>query len=350
MAWKLKPVGEAQKPAPGPERTAVRTRPSRWKLGPDPGKAQSPDPSEVQTRPTPPAERLIRDAAQDCAYCRGEGAIRRSVVCPVCRGKGMVVHLKTPLVECAFCRGHGERPRRSMVTCAACRGRGFLPVVEPVETCLACRGRGYEPSNSNLVCGTCRGAGLVTVRSKQGGRIALGGSERDLAEAILEQGPLGTWGIARELRISHAYAEMLIKSVLRKGAVQPVGGKNYDLVPGVRKALEATQREKAERAEQGKREQLEREYDLVPGVRKALDAAQGEKAERAEQAKREQVEREQEAERKRAREQEAERKRVREQEAERKRARREQKVRRKPTRRRKKTKETIGPWVARPSQ
>ena len=74
----------------------------------------------------------------------------------------------------------------------------------------------------------------------RGVRLRLSGSELVLAEALLEKGPMGKWRLHREMEISTAYAEHLRKSMLDQGALKRVGGGNYDLVPSVRKALEAT--------------------------------------------------------------------------------------------------------------
>ncbi|MFQ5945669.1 MAG: hypothetical protein ACE5NC_05385 [Anaerolineae bacterium] len=184
--------------------------------------------------------------------------IRRWVNCPVCRGQGTVVHSKTPLVVCAFCRGHGEKPIRSGLTCGCCRGKGFVAVEEPVETCPACRGRGAEPNNSNMYCGACRGAGLVAVKPDQDRYVALGGSEREVAEALLDKGPMGKWALGREIGVSSNYAVFLCKAMLRRGLLRAVGGSLYDLAPGVRKALEG-KREEAKREQASGRAHVTRE-------------------------------------------------------------------------------------------
>lgn len=95
-----------------------------------------------RSHPAHTAAGVIHEAAQPCAFCRGSGVINKGVTCPVCRGQGTVVHARTPLVQCAFCRGYGEKPLRSGLTCGSCRGSGFVAVAEPVENCPACRGRG----------------------------------------------------------------------------------------------------------------------------------------------------------------------------------------------------------------
>ena len=85
---------------------------------------------------------------------------------------------------------------------------------------------------------------MVTVTPDEIGRaITISGRELEVAQALLEKGPMGRQAIGRKLSagglgVSNEYAGVLCQSLMKKGAVELVGGK-YDLVASVREALEA---------------------------------------------------------------------------------------------------------------
>jgi len=100
----------------------------------------------------------------DCAFCKGKGEKPRGVRCSVCGGTGKV-SVQPPYIRCAYCKGRGEEKPRSNVTCTVCRGKGYVSVREPVEICPKCGGKGADPHNK-LPCMMCGGKGVVTVKGR----------------------------------------------------------------------------------------------------------------------------------------------------------------------------------------
>jgi len=100
----------------------------------------------------------------DCAFCRGRGEKPRGARCSVCGGSGKV-SIEPPFIKCAYCKGRGEDKPRSNVTCTVCRGKGYANVREPVELCPSCSGKGADPHN-NLPCLMCRGKGVITATGR----------------------------------------------------------------------------------------------------------------------------------------------------------------------------------------
>jgi len=65
----------------------------------------------------------------ECAYCNGSGEHpRKYQPCPVCMGRGNLVLSYDNPVRCSYCSGSGEHPQR-YEPCPVCRGAG---VVAPV--------------------------------------------------------------------------------------------------------------------------------------------------------------------------------------------------------------------------
>lgn len=100
----------------------------------------------------------------DCAFCRGRGEKPRGSKCAVCGGSGKV-RVEPPFLVCAYCKGRGEEKPRSNVTCTVCRGKGHVSVKEPFENCSKCGGKGAD-SHTKLPCIMCRGKGVITVKER----------------------------------------------------------------------------------------------------------------------------------------------------------------------------------------
>jgi len=98
----------------------------------------------------------------DCAFCKGKGEKPRGSKCSVCGGSGKA-SVQPPFIKCAYCKGRGEEKPRSNVTCTVCRGKGYVSVKEPVETCPKCGGKGAD-HHSKLPCLLCRGKGVITIK------------------------------------------------------------------------------------------------------------------------------------------------------------------------------------------
>ena len=203
-------------------------------------------------------QQIVRESRYRCGFCRGEGKIG-GTVCPVCKGKGTVSIMNPPAVVCAFCRGTGEAKRRSGITCLACKGKGIIPVVEPIEICDKCSGSGKEPTNKTLLCGKCKGAGVTSV-GKGGARWmrSPSGTERDAAMAIYNLGGVaGRHAVGREIGLSVAYSEYVLKSMLQRGYIEKAGGAVYALTPQCEEIIAAlVEKEELKMRIQEEKEQL----------------------------------------------------------------------------------------------
>jgi len=100
----------------------------------------------------------------DCAFCKGKGEKPRGSRCSVCGGTGKV-SIQSPFIKCAYCKGRGEEKPRSNLTCIVCKGKGYVSVKEPLENCPKCGGKGADPHNK-LPCMMCGGKGVVTVKER----------------------------------------------------------------------------------------------------------------------------------------------------------------------------------------
>jgi len=121
--------------------------------------------AKVETDKPQEISGLSRESGKlDCAFCRGKGQRPRGSRCSVCGGSGKVA-IQPPHIKCAYCKGRGEEKPRSNLTCTVCRGKGYVNVREPIETCLKCGGRGVDPHNK-LPCTMCRGRGVVTAKGR----------------------------------------------------------------------------------------------------------------------------------------------------------------------------------------
>jgi len=74
----------------------------------------------------------------ECALCRGSGqrpGYTSDTPCTVCNGKGVVlVKCTPPLVKCSLCNGSGHRPGYTSDTpCKACGGIGGQPLTGEFE-------------------------------------------------------------------------------------------------------------------------------------------------------------------------------------------------------------------------
>ena len=165
---------------------------------------------------------ILRQEIYECVFCKGTGERPPGSKCPVCKGKGKV-HTKPPAIACAFCKGRGEDKPRMALTCSVCRGKGVVSVQEPIKTCPTCGGRGRS-IGSALYCMTCKGKGVVTVKTgKEGDRVTVrrpGGTEWDALEIIHENGRAGRVEVGKGTRVSSAYAEYVLKSLLNKQLIE----------------------------------------------------------------------------------------------------------------------------------
>lgn len=209
---------------------------------------------------------LLRQQVYDCGFCKGTGQRPAGSSCPVCKGRE-TVRVQPPAVICAFCKGRGEEIPRSTITCSVCKGKGVVSVVEPIKICPTCRGRG-RAIGSSLYCMTCKGKGVVTVKTVKEGEVPAirrpSGSEWDAFQIIYELGQAGRHGVGGGMHVGPAYAEYVLKSLLKKGLVESVGGGMYVLSETAKKVFTDKLEEEKKKSDrkmeskkiEGKQEQL----------------------------------------------------------------------------------------------
>ena len=210
---------------------------------------------------------LLRQQVYDCTFCEGTGirCLGGSLggKCPVCKGR-LTVRVQPPAMICAYCKGSGEEIRRSALTCSVCKGKGVVSVKEPIKICPTCRGRG-RPVGVSLYCGTCKGKGVVTVKILKEGETPTirrpSGSEWEAFQIIHELGQAGRHGVGAGMHVGAAYADYVLKSLLKKGLIERASRDMYVLSEVAEKAftkrLEEEERKKNQKMEAEKMEKKE---------------------------------------------------------------------------------------------
>ena len=163
-----------------------------------------------------------------CIFCKGSGFRPKGVRCPVCKGKGKIL-VQPPVRMCVFCNGTGENQPRMALTCSVCKGKGLVAIEEPFQICPSCNGKG-KMRGAAFYCPECKGKGIISIRER-GSFGHPAGTEKKAMKAIyrLEKG--GRNAIADRLKISTAYAEIVIKSLLKKRLLEKEGSGMVALTP-----------------------------------------------------------------------------------------------------------------------
>ena len=179
-----------------------------------------------------PGEILRNNKVYECVFCKGTGIRRlggmQGAKCPVCRGRAKIT-VTPPVMHCPFCNGTGEDQPRMALTCSVCKGKGLVHVEEPFEICPACHGRG-RPMASKLYCSGCKGRGVIPIKEGRTSGHPVGTEKRAMKVIYqLEKG--GRNAIADRLKISTAYAEIVIKSLLKKRLLEKEGSGMVVLTP-----------------------------------------------------------------------------------------------------------------------
>lgn len=167
-----------------------------------------------------PGEVLRNSKVYKCVFCKETGIRRlggmQGAKCPVCRGRTKIT-ITPPVMRCAFCNGTGEAKPRASLTCPVCKGKGLVSVREPFQTCPSCNGKG-KMRGSEFYCPECKGKGVTPLRGEGStsgaGRPA--GTEKKVIKVIYQLEKGGRNMIADRLKISTAYAEQLLASLLKK--------------------------------------------------------------------------------------------------------------------------------------
>ena len=157
-----------------------------------------------------------------CAFCKGRGLRPKGVTCPVCKGRERI-SIQPPVVVCAFCKGSGEDKPRMALPCTVCKGKGLVTITEPFEVCPDCRGSGKKPA-SNFYCSACKGKGVVEAGGVRAGHGVPSGTEKKVMKVIGELMRAGRNTLADRLKISTAYSEQLLNSLLRKRMLSKEAG------------------------------------------------------------------------------------------------------------------------------
>ncbi|ODS34294.1 MAG: Chaperone protein DnaJ [Candidatus Scalindua rubra] len=180
-----------------------------------------------------PGEILRNNKVYKCIFCKGTG-IRHlggthGAKCPVCKGKTKIT-VTPPVVMCSFCNGRGEDQPGMALTCSVCKGKGLVHVEEPFEVCPGCHGRG-RPIASKLYCSECKGKGVISIKKvRTFGHPA--GTEKKVIKVVYQLERSGRNTIADRLKISTAYAEQLLASLLKKRLLSKEGRDIFTLSPG----------------------------------------------------------------------------------------------------------------------
>ena len=167
-----------------------------------------------------PGEILRNNKVYQCIFCKGTGRKRlggmQGAICPVCRGKGKI-SVQPPVRICAFCKGTGEAKPRSALTCTVCKGKGLVSVQEPFRICPSCNGKG-KMRGSEFYCSECKGRGIISLKGEglTSGAGRPVGTEKKVIKVIHQLEKSGRNAIADRLKVSTAYAEQLLASLLKK--------------------------------------------------------------------------------------------------------------------------------------
>lgn len=164
-----------------------------------------------------PGEILKDNKVYGCVFCKGIGFRPKNVRCPVCKGREKI-SVRPPVRMCAFCNGTGEAKPRAALTCPVCKGKGLVSVKEPFRSCPSCSGKGKE-RGSEFYCPECKGKGVVPLREAGSTSSGAGrpvGTEKKVIKIIHQLGKGGRNTIADGQKISTAYAEQLLSSLVKK--------------------------------------------------------------------------------------------------------------------------------------
>ena len=163
-----------------------------------------------------PGEILRNNKIYKCIFCKGTGFRPRRVRCPVCKGKEKI-SVQPPVRMCVFCNGTGEAKPRAALTCPICKGKGLVSIQEPFQACSSCNGKG-KLKGSEFYCSECKGKGVIRLK-EEGLTSGAGrpvGTEKKAIKVIYQLEKRGRNAIADRLKISTAYAEQLLASLLKK--------------------------------------------------------------------------------------------------------------------------------------
>ena len=208
---------------------------------------------------------VVQEERYQCGFCKGSGMISKEAKCPVCKGRAIVTIMNSPAVACAFCHGTGRAKRGSTLTCIACKGKGMVASKETVTTCQKCNGSGKEPHNPTLPCSGCKGSGVVSSGKAERRLRTPSGTERDAAKAIYDLGgKAGRHAVSREIGVSIAYSEYVLKSMVVRGYIEKAGGAVYTLTPECEKIITALVKKEEEKARM--REEREKEKEKAKAM------------------------------------------------------------------------------------